>query len=68
MIIRKWRGLVHIVTINSNSFQKRQNCQIGCGECKTSCQSAAKTDSSIDNQICQNIKQNNDQKVGELNA
>jgi predicted ribosomally synthesized six-cysteine peptide SCIFF len=43
----------HITVINSKSLQEDVAC-IGCGECQTSCQSAAKTETAISSQKCVN--------------
>ena len=43
----------HIKTINAKTLQSTV-VKGGCGECKTSCQSACKTSCTVGNQLCEN--------------
>ena len=51
----RWESIImkHIVTINTRDLNKSQKTG-GCGECRTSCQSACKTSCGVANQKCEN--------------
>ena len=44
----------HIKIINKGSLKNTVE-KGGCGECKTSCQSACKTSCTVGNQSCENV-------------
>lgn len=45
----------HIITIIDHMKHDMEMSSYGCGECKTSCQSACKTSCTVGNQHCENL-------------
>ncbi|MDR1001456.1 MAG: six-cysteine ranthipeptide SCIFF [Clostridiales bacterium] len=44
----------HVRTIKYARPDYKSMCAVGCGECRTSCQSACKTSCTVGSQICEN--------------
>jgi hypothetical protein len=58
----------HIKIICGSMWKHGASCLCGCGECKTSCQSASKTDVAILSQDCENFDRFDDSDASEDSA